>query len=450
MDYQLRIVVEKVSVSSQAVVNRDTLKVYDVKAPESILELGLRHEEQIALLQKVQNSVLAAQSNLIDTGYDVCPKCGHKLNKMGYAKSNFHAVFTDHKVGIQKHKCRNPECDWQSTPTTTSVFGTSIHPDLAKLQCEQGALYSYRAAQNNLEKLSVHRRPVNNHNNVKLITTQVGAVISQENLKSPAAGECAPPATEVIVQVDGGHIPIKDQDKRSFEALSGVVYRPQSIRTIDSHHREIESKSCALSAQEDDLFTMKTYLLNAALKQGMKRNTVVTALADGALNCWSVILSLAPHCKQLICILDWFHIAKQFQNVRNAVEEAYTETLERVKWTLWHGKPQQALHKLKILIKNVTDLKKRQKLEDLSEYLHQNQAYLVNYQARDGEGQTYTSQVAESQIESIINARHKKSGKMQWTREGAHNVLQIRGKIASKEWCNQWQEPIFSALGVVA
>jgi len=31
---------------------------------------------------------------------------------------------------------QNPECDWQSTPTI-SIFGTDIHPDLAKLQCEQ-------------------------------------------------------------------------------------------------------------------------------------------------------------------------------------------------------------------------------------------------------------------------------------------------------------------------
>ena len=37
MDYELRIVVEKVSVSSQEVIKRDTLKVYDVKAPTSIL-----------------------------------------------------------------------------------------------------------------------------------------------------------------------------------------------------------------------------------------------------------------------------------------------------------------------------------------------------------------------------------------------------------------------------
>lgn len=63
MDYELRVVVEKVSISSQEAVKRDTLKVYDVKAPGSILELGLRHEEQISLLEKVQNSILAEGSD---------------------------------------------------------------------------------------------------------------------------------------------------------------------------------------------------------------------------------------------------------------------------------------------------------------------------------------------------------------------------------------------------
>ena len=94
MDYELRVIVEKVSIPTQEVVQRDTLKVYDVKAPDSILALGLRHEEQISLLEKVQNCVLAAQSKLIDPGYNVCPNCGGKLNKRGFAKSKFHAVFS--------------------------------------------------------------------------------------------------------------------------------------------------------------------------------------------------------------------------------------------------------------------------------------------------------------------------------------------------------------------
>jgi len=54
VEYELRIIVEKVAVSSQEVVKRDTLKIYDVKRPESILDLGLRHAEQISLLEKVQ------------------------------------------------------------------------------------------------------------------------------------------------------------------------------------------------------------------------------------------------------------------------------------------------------------------------------------------------------------------------------------------------------------
>ena len=58
MDYEFRVVFEKVSVSSQKVIKRDTLKIYDINQPQSILDLGLRHEEQISLLSKVQNALL--------------------------------------------------------------------------------------------------------------------------------------------------------------------------------------------------------------------------------------------------------------------------------------------------------------------------------------------------------------------------------------------------------
>src|SRR5207249_1557937 len=51
-----------------------------------------------------------------------------------YKTSNFHAVFSDHTVRIQKHHCSQPGCGWHSTPTITSLFGTNIHPDLATIQ----------------------------------------------------------------------------------------------------------------------------------------------------------------------------------------------------------------------------------------------------------------------------------------------------------------------------
>ena len=42
MDYEFRVVVEKVSVQSQKVVKRETLDIYDIEKPESILDLGQR------------------------------------------------------------------------------------------------------------------------------------------------------------------------------------------------------------------------------------------------------------------------------------------------------------------------------------------------------------------------------------------------------------------------
>jgi len=39
---------------------------------------------------------------------------------------------------------------------------------------------------------------------------------------------------------------------------------------------------------------------------------------------------------------------------------------------------------------------------------------------------------------------------MQWTREGAHHVLQIRAMMASDEWESKSQGAVLAALGAVA
>lgn len=351
--------------SSQQVVKRDTIKVYDIQAPKSIIDLGLRHGEQISLLEKVQNVLLAEQSILIDTGVDICPNCHAKLKKFGYRESDFHAVFSDHKLRLQKHICSDAECRWQSSPSIKSLLGTNIYPDLAKLQCEQGAVYSYREAEQNLEKLNCQPRRVNNHTQVKRMTNKVGEVISQQNCHRPALTEWAPAAVNLIVQVDGGHIPIQDKNKRSFEALSAVVYRPENLQVVDKHHRQLVNKTCAISAKEDKLQTSKTYVVNPALKQGISRDTHLTALADGANNCWSVLEALQPYCGSSEYILDWFHIGKKFQSVKQALGETSAESLDSAKWKLWHGSSQEALLKLALLRDNITDDKKRPKLVEL-------------------------------------------------------------------------------------
>jgi len=450
MDYELRIIVEKVAVSSQEVVKRDTIKIYDIQRPESIVDLGLRHAEQISLLEKVQNAFLAEQSVLIDSGVTICPECGQKLRKNGSQASDFHAVLSDHTLRLQRHCCGNAACNWQGASTVQAVFGTNIHPDLAKLQCEHGALYSYREAERNLGKLNGQPRSVNNHAQVKRMTDQVGRLLAEQNGIPPAAQECAPPARDLIIQVDGGHIPIQEKDQRSFEALAAIVYRPENIRTVDKHHRKIIEKTCVMSAKDEHLQSITTYLRHAAIKQGLCSETQVTALADGAKNCWAVLLTMKPYCATLDCILDWFHIGKKFQTVQNALGGALEASLERAKWKLWHGKAEEALAKLALLRNNITDEAQKSKMTGLYNYIDRNQAYIINYDERATTHQTYTSQVAESHIDTLINARHKRTGKMQWSREGADNVLQIRATMASKEWVSKWQSTVLSALGATA
>ena len=58
----------------------------------------------------------------------------------------------------------------------------------------------------------------------KRITGKVGEIISQQNYQTSSSRECAAPTEELLVQVDGGHILIQEKQKRSFEALSTVIY----------------------------------------------------------------------------------------------------------------------------------------------------------------------------------------------------------------------------------
>ena len=67
-------------------------------------------------------------------------------------------------------------------------------------------------------------------------------------------------------------------------------------------------------------------------------------------------------------------------------------------------------------------------------YLLNNIDKLVNYMDRKEAKLPYTSSIAETTVESQINTRFKLKQKMQWTRENAHNVLQIKTTMSSNEW----------------
>ncbi len=112
-------------------IKKVTIETGQVKTVKSLLDLGLRHEEQIRIFKKIQDEIIALQSPQLATQLHSCIQCGSKMIKAGYNQSDFHAVFTDHKVKTQRQICN--DCGWRNILSVKSLFGASSHPDLVKL-----------------------------------------------------------------------------------------------------------------------------------------------------------------------------------------------------------------------------------------------------------------------------------------------------------------------------
>ncbi|MBV9306911.1 MAG: transposase [Acidobacteriaceae bacterium] len=85
--------------------------------------------------------------------------------------------------------------------------------------------------------------------------------------------------------------------------------------------------------------------ISGSAAEGVNESTTVTVLTDGEAGLRSMQRQVAPRAEH---ILDWFHIALRFENLKQvakgingltegAVRRHALEQLDRVKWRFWHG-----------------------------------------------------------------------------------------------------------------
>lgn len=450
MTQQLRIVVESLNDAGD-VIDKEIIMTKNVVKPNTIIDLGFRHSEQIDLLRHIQQKLLDKQSVYLKEDLSSCPECGGKLYKSGYIKSDFHSVFTDHKIAAGRQICKH--CKWTSIPSVRSLFGDASHPDLVKIQCELGSNHTFRESQKLMNLMANTERSTNSHDRIKRITETVGRHMAEHPDIPPTD---VTPAEHLYVQVDGGYVATVENDKRSFEVMTSVVFDAKNIKYVSVKEKndgsiraargELTSKHCAASALLDNHDTMKRQTLNAALKQGMTTETKMTALCDGASNCWRIVDSLEGHCQSMKRILDWYHIAMKFQNTRFGDDEMNTQ-LSGAKWYLWHGLSDKAIERLQSIRESLMDDKKRkEKVQLLLTYIENNADFIVNYKKRQEAGLIFTSQMAESTVESLINQRCKGQQHMRWSREGLHALLQIRAAVNSNDWARICESHIYESV----
>ena len=79
-------------------------------------------------------------------------------------------------------------------------------------------------------------------------------------------------------------------------------------------------------------------------------------------------------------------------------------------------------------------------------YIKNNAAKIVDYRERQKTGLVFTSNLAESTVESLINQRCKGQQHMRWSREGLDPLLQLRAAIGSNDWDKIWRTAVMNAI----
>jgi hypothetical protein len=142
--------------------------------------------------------------------------------------------------------------------------------------------------------------------------------------------------------------------------------------------------------------------------------------------------------------LDWFHVAMRLTGLGqyakglahyNPLEAtALQDRLERIKWRLWHGDADEALVRAGALAQDVAALASGypglarlvKATVGLATYIENNAGAITDYAERWDHGEIISTTFAESTVDLVVSRRFAKKQQMQWSKKGAHFLLQTR------------------------
>ena len=115
---------------------------------------------------------------------------------------------------------------------------------------------------------------------------------------------------------------------------------------------------------------------------------------------------------------------------------ALQDRLERIKWRLWHGDAGEALTRAEQLAADVAALDSGypsltrlvKATAGLVTYIENNVAALADYSERWDHGEIISTAFVESTVNLVVSKRFAKKQQMQWSKVGAHRLLQTRTK----------------------
>jgi hypothetical protein len=386
----------------------------------------------------VQQRIIDAQVASWADRHRCCEACGARRHNKGNHPIVFHTLYGD--VRIASPRLNRCPCQSADGPATVSLLRDLIPdhvaPERLYLEARWASLVPYAAAAGLLSDIL----PIASGANATTLREHAMRVAARAETElaeerpcfidgCPAEWADLPiPEGRIVVGLDGGYLRNWEDRKTNFEVIVGrSVPEDRDARYVGLVHG-YDSKP-------------KRRLFDVLKSQGLQANQDVTFLTDGGEEIRALTELVTPVSEH---VLDWFHITmrltvlKQYARGVAHYDEAegqrLLDQLERIKWLLWHGNQYQAGEAIGFLVDDVDELevdypnlqKFAKSTHEFAVYIAANASSLINYGERYRAGERISSCLAEATVNAVISKRFAKRQQMQWTKRGAHLLLQIR------------------------
>ena len=429
------------------------------KPHQRIEHLGFRLAEAKSVLKMLQQHLVEQQATAFVVAHAQCEHCGKSLGIKGYHTRTFRTLFgTVTLTSPRLYHCRCQRRKATTFRPLNALVTGSVAPELLLLETKWASVVSYGLTAQVLKDFL----PVDATLNATTIQNHALAVAQrcEDELGEEqwAFVEGCPadwatlsiPDGPMTVGIDGGYIRNWEEKQQHFEVIVGksiLVFRRDDEANIAS------SKCFGFVQTLDE--KPKRRLFEVLQSQGHQMSQQLTFLSDGGDTVRDLQLYLNPHAEHL---LDWFHLAMRLTVLQQTAKglpqtisvedetyrlrDAVVQELERLKWFLWHGNVYRAFQVVESVEMDLdvaaatgdgTARKLLKAVQEFHTYIDRNRAFVPNYGERYRYGERISTGFVESTVNQVISKRFCKKQQMQWTKRGAHLLLQTRVKTLNRE-----------------
>jgi hypothetical protein len=423
------------------------------KNHQRIEHLGLTMAESKQLLSTLQRHLLPQQVHTFLHTSSTCQDCNTPLKLKAHGSRSFRTLFgtfTLPSPRLEFCPCKRPEPS--SCRPLSALLTDSVAPELLSMEAKWSSLVSYGMSLDALQDflpldctLDVQSVRYDTLKVAKRMEAELGEERSGFIAGDPRDWERLPtPEGVFTVGIDGGYLRHWLDKKHHFEVIVG--------KSILSFQEDQEDRTPSLKrfgfVQTYDDAKPKRRLHEVLHAQGLQMNQEMTFLSDGDDTLRALQMEMSPKATH---ILDWFHLTmkltvlgqcgKGLVQCETVLGEQIRDQIERLKWSLWHGQVDKALGKIDALQTSIAPFEETyarfprllKALAELHTYIVHNRHVIPNYGERYHHGEAIATGFVESTVNEVVSKRFCKKQQMQWSKEGAHLLLQTRVRTLNGE-----------------